>query len=83
MWFFKLVYHPQDPPSGLIRKTWEETIASPGLSKPLEDIDLNFTPIGKRRFIVCYKRAPNLGNLLSCRKLQPTSGPPVSSFVDD
>ena len=83
MWFFKLVYHPQDPPSGLIRKTWEETIASPRLSKPLEDIDLNFTPIGKRRFIVCYKRAPNLGNLLSYRKLQPTSGPPVSSFVDD
>jgi hypothetical protein len=81
-WFFKLTYHPQDPPSSAIRKAWQHTVAAPPFSKPLNLVDLNHTPIGDRRFIVCYRRAPNLGNLLSYRKLQPDSGPPVSSFLE-
>ena len=81
-WIFKLTYHPQDPSSRLIQQAWQDTVAAPRLSKPLERIDIRYNPIGHRRFIVCYKRPPNIGNLLSYRKLQPTSGPPVSSFSE-
>ena len=80
-WFFKMGFHPQDPPSSVVRRAWDRHVANPPLSKPLADIDINYTKIGSRRFIVCYKRAPNLSNLLSYRKLQHSSGPPVSSYL--
>jgi hypothetical protein len=82
LWFFKQTYHPQDPPSSAIRRAWQNTVADPPFSKPLKLVDFNHNPVGDRRFIVCYRRAPNLGNLLSYRKLQPDSGPPVSSFFE-
>jgi hypothetical protein len=82
MWLFKQTFHPQDPPSSAIRRAWQRTVAEPPLSRPLRLVDFNYTPIGERRFIVCYRRAPNLGNLLSYRKLPPESGPPVSSFFE-
>ena len=81
-WFFKVHYHPQDPPSSAIQRAWNETVDTPRFSKPLKDVDLMYTKVGQRRFIVCYKRHPNLGNLLSYRKLKPDSGPPVSSFAE-
>ena len=81
-WFLKLRYHPQDPSSKFLQKAWNDSVATPRLSKPLSHIDIKFNPIGHRRFIVCYKRAPNLGNLLSYRKITPNSGPPVSSFCE-
>jgi hypothetical protein len=81
LWLFKVRYHPQDPPSSAIRQAWEATVASPPLSKPLHQVDVSFKTLGHRRFLVCYNRPPNLGNLLSYRKIQPTSGPPVSSFL--
>ena len=82
LWLFKARFHPQDPPSSAIRQAWEATIASPPLSKPLNQIDVKFKTLGHRRFLVCYNRPPNLGNLLSYRKIIPTSGPPVSSFLE-
>lgn len=81
LWLFKVRYHPQDPPSTAIRKAWEDTIANPPLSKPLEHFDFAYKALGHRRFLVCYTRPPNLGNLLSYRKLKPNTGPPVSSFL--
>lgn len=80
MWLFKLTYHPNDPPSHLIRKAWNKTVAEPPLSKPLRRFDIRWTPIGDRRFVVCYRRPANLGNILSYRKLKPNSGPEVSSY---
>ena len=80
LWLFKITYHPQDPASFFIKKAWNETIATPKLSKPLADIDLHYNKLGHRQFLVCYRRSPNLSNLLSYRKLQPNSGPPVSSY---
>jgi hypothetical protein len=80
-WFFKLPYHPQDPAAHLIQRAWKSTVATPPLSKPLASIDIKYRKLGDRRFIVCYRRPPNLGNLLSYRKLKPDSGPPVSSFL--
>ena len=82
-WFFKLTYHPQDPPSHLICKAWNREVAEPPLSTPLKDLDLKFNPIGHRRFIVCCKRPANLGNMLSYRKLRPDTGRPVSSFCEE
>ena len=81
MWLFKLPYHPQDPFSRTIRSLWNLHVASPSLCKPLSDIDINYTKIGSRRFVVCYKRAPNLSNLLSYRKLRSDTGPPASSYL--
>jgi hypothetical protein len=81
LWLFKLRYHPQDPSSADIRQAWDSTVANPPFSKPLHRIDVAYKPLGPRRFLVCYKRPPNLGNLLSYRKIKPTSGPPVSSFL--
>ena len=81
-WLFKLDYHPQDPPSALLRKAWDTTVANPFCGKPLERFDVKYRPIGARRFIVCYRRGKNLGNLLSYRKLRQHAGPNVSSFLD-
>ena len=80
-WFFKIPFHPQDPSLKKIQRAWRRNIAIPLLSKPLELVDCNYTPLGLHRFIICYNRAPNLGNLLTYRKLLPDSGPPVSSFL--
>lgn len=81
LWLFKLRFHPQDPPSSAIRKIWEDTVASPPFGKPLANVDISYKPLGHRRFLVCYKRPPNLGNLLSYRKLKHNAGPPVSTFL--
>ena len=79
-WFFKTPYHPQNPTSQEIHQAWNEAVETSFLRKRLEDINIKFKKIGKRRFITCYSRAPNLGNLLSYRKLKNTPGLPVSSF---
>ena len=81
-WFFKIPFHPQNPTSAELQKAWDHTVANPRDNrKPLANIDVNWRRVGERRFILCYNRAPNLGNLLSYRKILPESGPPVSSFL--
>ena len=82
LWFFKTPFHPQDPKSKSIQTAWNETVENPRFGKSLRHVDMFYNSIGHRRFIVCYKRHPNLGNLLSYRKLLPNTGPPVSSFVE-
>jgi hypothetical protein len=32
-WFFKLTYHPQDPPSSAIFRAWQQTVADPPFIK--------------------------------------------------
>ena len=82
-WLFKLTYHPQNPTSSFIQDAWQRCVAEPPLCKPLKDIDNLYRPLGFRRFIVCYRRSANLGNMLSYRKILPTSGRPVSSFCEE
>ena len=81
-WFFKIPYHPQDPPSSKIQEAWEKAVATPKLARPLANVDVKFRTLGHRRFIVCYNRPHNLGNLLSYRKILPTFGSNVSSFIE-
>ena len=84
--FFHLRYHPQDPSPQLLQKAWKDTMALPDTSQPLATLpvrsrDTNrLVPFGIDRLIISYHRPPNLGNMLSYRKLANTTGPPVSSF---
>lgn len=79
--FYHLQYHPDDPPSSALQRSWKRYVAQPPFSPPLRAL-LNHEgyPIGLERMIVAYKRPPNLGNLLSYRQLPTDSGPPVSSY---
>ena len=84
--FFHLRYHPQDPSPQVLQKAWRDTMALPPHSRPLETIPVysrdtgEDVPFGIDRLIVSYHRPPNLGNMLSYRKLSNDTGPPVSSF---
>jgi hypothetical protein len=85
--FFHLQYHPQDPPSSVIQQAWKEFVSLPSRSQPLASLPVRSRekqgktiPFKSDRLIVCYSRPPNLGNLLSYRKITPNSGPPVSSY---
>lgn len=69
--FFHLTYHPNNPPAREIQTLWRTHVQSPP-SKPsltqLTNRDGAYIPI--KQLTVAYSRAPNLGNLLSCRKLK-------------
>ena len=84
--FLHLRYHPQDPAPPALQKAWRDTMALPPHSPPLAAIPVRsqdtsgHVPFGIDRLIVSYHRPPNLGNMLSYRKLSNDTGPPVSSF---
>ena len=87
--FFHLRYHPQDPPSSAIQQAWHEHVSRPRLGAKLADLEFLGQNNSRRhrfdmdRLIICYHRPPNLGNLLSYRKIRPDSGSLVSSFLDN
>ena len=86
--FFHIQYHPSDPNSKTIQQLWRSHVSSPAYCMPLEQIpvtahDRSRHQFGISRLTVCYSRPPNLGNQLSYRKIQPNSGPAVSSFQPD
>ena len=70
--FFHLPFHPSNPPSSHIQSLWRDIIAKPSNGETLTSLT-NYIghkiPITK--LIVAYSRPPNLGNLLSCRKVKP------------
>ena len=79
--FFHVRYHPNDPPSRELQRTWRETIAKPAYTRPFAAVRNHAgQPINIDRMIVCYSRPSNLGNLLSYRKIDTANGPPVSSY---
>ena len=79
--FFHLPFHPQNPSSQAIQAAWHSTVANPEHGRPLSEVkNYKGTRIGVDRLIIAYNRPPNLGNILSYRKLKDTSGPPVSSY---
>ena len=87
--FMHVRYHPQDPPSQAIQEAWKTRVSEPSLRPALADLPV-YSVISKRqhrfamdRLIVCYHRPPNLGNLLSYRKIRPDAGPLVSSYLPD
>jgi len=82
--FLHLQYHPNDPPSSELQQLWRDHISEPDGKTPLAEVP-NLgkppLPIGIRRMIVAYSRPPNLGNILSYRKLRTPNGRPVSSYI--
>ena len=80
--FLHLPFHPQNPPSSWLQRTFQECIYQPGpKEKPLEELVNNEggkMPI--KKMLVAYHRPKNLRNLLSPRKFDRTEGPPVSTY---
>ena len=79
-----LPYHPGDPQSHLIQRTWRNCVAAPRYSMPIWNIKNPTTrePSKIQRLIIAYSRTRNLGNILSHRDMNDT-GPPASSFYED
>ena len=69
--FFHLQYHPSNPPPREIQQTWQQQILMPPMKPLLHQLkNRDGCHISLRRLVIAYSRAPNLGNLLSCRKLK-------------
>ena len=81
--FFHLPYHPQNPPSRQIQQLWRDIVSEPPGKRPLNQCtNHEGAPIPIDKLVIAYSRAPNLQNLLSCRKIDERSGPKVSSYVN-
>lgn len=69
--FLHLPFHPANPPSTTIQHLWNTTIALPPNDTPLTQLhNKSGYKIEIEKLTIAYSRAPNLGNLLSCRKLK-------------
>ena len=80
--YLHLFYHPCNPSSREIQQLWHRFIFKPPNSPQLNHLNnVEGSPIPVDRMILAYSRAPNLGNLLSYRKICKRSGPKVSSFL--
>ena len=69
--FFHLKYHPANPPASTIQRMWRRHVLTPHRATPLYHLrNKDGCRVNIRKLTIAYSRAPNLGNLLSCRKLQ-------------
>lgn len=72
--FLHLRYHPSNPSSQVIQELWRRHVLTPMDKTPLHLLrNRAGYPTEIKRLIVAYSRAPNLGNILSCRKVQTNS----------
>ena len=80
--FLHLPYHPANPSSQTIQKHWHERVARPKGQPPFRSLtnDQGYD-ILIDRLTVAWHRPPNLGNLLSYRKLSKRTGLKVSSYI--
>ena len=80
--FYHMLYHPGHPTSSQVQQLWREKVFCPSGQRQLNNIP-NGTghQIPIDRLIVAHHRAPNLGNLLSYRKICNRMGPKVSSYL--
>ena len=80
--FLHLPYHPANPSSQTIQKHWHERVARPKGQSPFRSLtnDQGYD-ILIDRLTVAWHRPPNLGNLLSYRKLSKRTGLKVSSYI--
>lgn len=84
--FLHLMFNPLDPPSRIVHQNWQSTFMQPRNRPHINYLDDTVRGRRKRysfgKLTVCYHRQPNLGNLLSYRRLKMTSGRRVSDYVD-
>lgn len=77
--YFHVTYHPQGPSTHEIQQLFEEHVLKPVGMTPFNKLGSGDVPLDA--MIVANHRPPNLGNMLSYRKICKRNGPPVSSFV--
>ena len=80
--FLHLPYHPTNPSSKTIQKLWHKLAASPMGQPPFHHLtnDQGYV-IPINRLMIAWHCPPNLGNLLSYRKLSKCTGLKVSSYI--
>ena len=82
MIFLHLKYNPADPSSSYIQKLWREIVVQPKNKPHITHLKNYF---GERfttsRLVIAYSRHPNIGNLLSYRKICNRPGLKVSSYL--
>ena len=80
--YFHITFHPSHP-NKEIKEAWRSIVAAPPDEEPLNNLK---TEVGFRipvdRFVMCYHKAHNLGNLLSYRKIDKRQGPKLSSYME-
>jgi hypothetical protein len=80
--FLHLLYHPSNPTSKTIQKLWAERVANPPDQPPLRCLtNAKGYNIPIEQLTIAWHRPPNLGNLLSYRRLNNRAGLKVSSFI--
>ena len=80
--FLHLPFHPSNPSPKAIQKLWAERVANPPNQTPLNCLtNEQGYNIPIEQLTIAWHRPPNLGNLLSYRKLNNRTGLKVSSFV--
>ena len=80
--FFHTRYHPKNTSPADIQKLWKTAISTPFGDIPLSNMRNYFgKKTGIDTLVISQRRSPNLGNILSYRKLDDT-GPPASSYMD-
>ena len=81
--FFHVKYHPKNMKPSTIQRLWKQTIATPPGETELSNLRNYFgRPTEISTLVVAHSRSPNLGNLLSYRKLKDDDGPLASSYMD-
>jgi len=82
--FLHLPYHPSNPSSKTIQKMWTKKVANPPNQPPLHCLtNEKGYNIPIKKLTIAWHRPPNLGNLLSYRKLNNRTGLKVSAFIKD
>ena len=71
-------YHPQGPPSRSVQQLFEEHVLRPPGETPFNQLGRG---IPLDAMVVANHRAPNLGNILSYRRICKHNRPPASSFL--
>lgn len=80
--FFHIPFDTRNPKSSVIQKKWRSLVSEPR-GKTALNMCTNYSgaPIPVDRLVIAYSRPPNLGNILSYRKLDKIPGPKVSSYL--
>ncbi len=81
---FHLKYHPDDPPFSVIQRIFRECILHPKGERPFPELTNHAgMEITIERLTVCYSNHPNLGSMLSYRKICNRKGLKDSSFLKE
>ena len=82
--FLHLPYHPSNPSSKTIQKMWMKQVANPPNQPPLHCLtNKKGYNIPIKQLTIAWHCPPNLGNLLSYRKLNNRTGLKVLAFIKD